>query len=273
MSDFLERLRSWPVNMDVQDIRQAVSEIERLRAELTAVRELMNCYNLGGWTDALAPMERAIKAERELTKLKQDYDLIWKELKERRETVKGLRAELAEAKGSIKLANELRWKAEKELQESLKAQPAQSEQVAWMWQHDETGRTGFVDPWQVENGWQKLNPRLKLIRPLYTPPQPSAEVCKTCNGNGMIGGFVSADSGYQDDPCPDCTTPQPSAEVERDAARLDWLINHADATICNGGPYGPYHVWFRYSGRETDKFKTARAAIDAAISKETKNGV
>lgn len=26
----------------------------------------------------------------------------------------------------------------------------------------------------------------------------------TCNDRGTIGGFVSADSGYQDDPCPDC---------------------------------------------------------------------
>ncbi|AFU45411.1 hypothetical protein C380_08545 [Acidovorax sp. KKS102] len=55
------------------------------------------------------------------------------------------------------------------------AQPA-GEPVAWMWQHDETGRTGFVDCWQVENGWQVNNPRLKLVRPLVfgdTAPQPA----------------------------------------------------------------------------------------------------
>lgn len=38
--------------------------------------------------------------------------------------------------------------------------------VAWMWQHEETGNVGFVDAWQVENGWQAANPRLRLIRPL-----------------------------------------------------------------------------------------------------------
>ena len=48
------------------------------------------------------------------------------------------------------------------------------EPVAWMWQHDETGRTGFVDPWQVENGWQANNPRCKLVYPLYTTP-PAAQ--------------------------------------------------------------------------------------------------
>jgi hypothetical protein len=51
-------------------------------------------------------------------------------------------------------------------------QEIEQEPVAWMWQHDETGRVGFVDLFQVENGWQKSNPRLKLVGPLYThPPQ------------------------------------------------------------------------------------------------------
>lgn len=38
--------------------------------------------------------------------------------------------------------------------------------VAWMWQHEETGRVGFIDQWQIENGWQAANPRLRIIRPL-----------------------------------------------------------------------------------------------------------
>src|SRR5574343_1418753 len=54
------------------------------------------------------------------------------------------------------------------------SQPAVAgEQVGWMWQHDETGRTGFVDCWQVENGWQAGNPRLRLISKLYATPQPT----------------------------------------------------------------------------------------------------
>jgi hypothetical protein len=52
-------------------------------------------------------------------------------------------------------------------------QANKQEPVAWMWQHDETGRTGFVDMWQLENGWKKINPRLLLVCPLYaTPPKP-----------------------------------------------------------------------------------------------------
>ena len=58
--------------------------------------------------------------------------------------------------------------------EQAETAPVQ-EPVAWMWQHDETGRTGFVDPWQVENGWQANNPRCKLVHPLYTRPQPADE--------------------------------------------------------------------------------------------------
>jgi hypothetical protein len=52
-------------------------------------------------------------------------------------------------------------------------QAEKQEPVAWMWQHDETGRTGFVDMWQLENGWEKINPRLLLVCPLYVaPPKP-----------------------------------------------------------------------------------------------------
>lgn len=28
--------------------------------------------------------------------------------------------------------------------------------------------------------------------------------CTTCNDHGLIGGFVSADAGYESQPCPDC---------------------------------------------------------------------
>jgi hypothetical protein len=44
------------------------------------------------------------------------------------------------------------------------------EPVAWMFQHEETGRTMCVDAQQVEWGFEKSNPRLKKIAPLYTTP-------------------------------------------------------------------------------------------------------
>lgn len=34
--------------------------------------------------------------------------------------------------------------------------------------------------------------------------QQGEAVCGTCNGHGLIGGFVFPDQGYQDEPCPDC---------------------------------------------------------------------
>ena len=37
------------------------------------------------------------------------------------------------------------------------------EVVAHMWQHEETGRIGFVDRWQFENGFAVGNPRLRII--------------------------------------------------------------------------------------------------------------
>ena len=51
-------------------------------------------------------------------------------------------------------------------------QEAKDEPVAWMFQHEETGRTMCVDAQQLEWGFEKGNPRLKKIAPLYTtPPQ------------------------------------------------------------------------------------------------------
>jgi hypothetical protein len=46
------------------------------------------------------------------------------------------------------------------------------EPVAYMYQHEETGNIGFIDQWQVDNGFEKNNPRLKIITSLYTSPQP-----------------------------------------------------------------------------------------------------
>ena len=54
-------------------------------------------------------------------------------------------------------------------------QPATTERkgepVAWLWQHEETGRKGFVEADQLAMGWEVANPRLKLVTPLYTSPQ------------------------------------------------------------------------------------------------------
>lgn len=49
---------------------QLHSEVERLKAENVAIRHLMDCYNVGGWTDAISPMERALKAEAELAAIR-----------------------------------------------------------------------------------------------------------------------------------------------------------------------------------------------------------
>lgn len=56
--------------------------------------------------------------------------------------------------------------------EALRAQ----EPVAWLWQHADTGMTGFVDAWQLENGWAELNRHHQLTTALYTAPQPPREV-------------------------------------------------------------------------------------------------
>lgn len=56
--------------------------------------------------------------------------------------------------------------------------------------------------------------------------------------------------------------------LEKDSKRLDWLLQHNDATVCNGGPYGSYFVLFMYSGRVTEEAKTQREAIDLAMQQQ-----
>lgn len=43
--------------------------------------------------------------------------------------------------------------------------------VAYMYQHKETGIIGFVDQWQIDNGFEKNNLRLQITEPLYALPK------------------------------------------------------------------------------------------------------
>lgn len=86
MSDTLqERLRARAFRLATQDMngdgaalaKEAADRIDQLERELqqaqrneTAIRELMNVYNLGGWTDAEGPMKRALAAESSISAMR-----------------------------------------------------------------------------------------------------------------------------------------------------------------------------------------------------------
>jgi len=53
----------------------------------------------------------------------------------------------------------------------------EQEAVAWIYQHEDTGQVGFVDQQQIDWGFEKHNPRLQVIGPLFTTP-PAAQECK-----------------------------------------------------------------------------------------------
>lgn len=123
---------------------------------------------------------------------------------------------------------------------ALAQQPsAQQEPVAWMWQHEETGRIGFIDEWQKMHGWEANNPRLKIIKPLYTHP-----------------------------PINQSLTTQAQSDA-KDAALLDYLDQQDCHLVCNINRF-----WFEYpdGGYQVNQHDTVRAAIaemmqlDAAIA-------
>jgi hypothetical protein len=66
------------------------------------------------------------------------------------------------------------WPSTTQVQEMLTLAQTEQEPVAWMFQHEETARIMFVEAQQLESGFEKGNPRLKKIGPLYTTP-PAAQ--------------------------------------------------------------------------------------------------
>ena len=59
----------------IADLERQLADVKAQLAERTrendAIRELMNTYNLGGWTDAVEPMKRALAAEQRERELRE----------------------------------------------------------------------------------------------------------------------------------------------------------------------------------------------------------
>jgi hypothetical protein len=79
----------------------------------------------------------------------------------------------------------------------------------------------------------------RLDEAIQRAESSKAQPCETCNGRGLVGGFVNAENGYHAEPCPECcpidrlgmflTEPaeQPSGELGKSAEQekvLGYLI-------------------------------------------------
>ena len=53
----------WDCHAAADALEAAGKDAREAENDAAAVRELLNVYNLGGWTDAIAPMKRALAAE------------------------------------------------------------------------------------------------------------------------------------------------------------------------------------------------------------------
>jgi len=93
------------------------------------------------------------------------------------------------ADGCVFVAFEM-WLAAK------RAAVGSAEPVAYMWQHDETGRIGFVELDQMEMDWQRNNPCNKIIGPVFlAPPAP---VSATVNGIDEVEWLKTGLRNYQE---------------------------------------------------------------------------
>ena len=90
-------------------------------------------------------------------------NLFWKECPVARAQHNSIRKEAADRIAELEAENA-------RLLGTIKEEP-----VAFEYQHEETGVIGYIDQWQIDNGFFKSNPRLQLIGPLYRHP-PAREM-------------------------------------------------------------------------------------------------
>lgn len=58
-------------------LQNALAEIERLKAENAAIRTLMDCYNVGGWTDSLTLIQERDKCKAALRVALECLEKVW----------------------------------------------------------------------------------------------------------------------------------------------------------------------------------------------------
>jgi hypothetical protein len=79
--------------------------------------------------------------------------------------------------------------------------PNSGEAVGFMWQHEDTGRIGFADMGQKPM-WKKGNPRLKIIKDIFTAPSTKPADARCCNHDSDCA--VHNMPAYPAGPC-DCS--------------------------------------------------------------------
>lgn len=105
---------------------------------------------------------------------------------------------------------------------------------------------GFTDEdKECSNGSLEI---VAAIRELKEQALTQKRACATCGGRGEIGGHVGQTAetfDYVTEPCPECTTPQPSADAVREVQDgmvmvqkhdLEWIVAHVLDECDGSGP-------------------------------------
>lgn len=150
----------------------------------------------------------------------------------------GLRTEAARVKRAEEILNMLKavQQAEDHIEQPLEMVAAPvvlPEPEAYLFQHEDTGQTMFVEAQQVEWGFEANNPRLQKISGVYTEEQvrellDKATCTKSQTAQEPFGYFKAEPFGWRD--CAETEegaialyeAPQPKADA-RDAQRYRWL--------------------------------------------------
>ena len=150
---------------------------------------------------------------------------------------------------------------------------------SYLFQHEDTGQTMFVDAQQVEWGFEANNPRLHKVSGVYTEQQVRELLAAQNQQKPEPFGYFKAEPfGWTD--CSETDegaialyeAPQPQADA-LDTERLDWLIAQgcSHGVVYEGPDKSFWMVWLDGHDAHKDKhqigrYHTAREAIDAAIA-------
>lgn len=122
------------------------------------------------------------------------------------------------------------------------------EPVAWMWQHEETGRTGFVAGDFDQSHWEEHNPRLKIISPCFSHPPAAPSVV---DGRTLFI-CTSCDGIYADEPVTQC-----DCMPDKQDFYLAYTSSHPPRAPLTDFEYDP-------SGEHPDADKVVDAWADAS---------
>lgn len=166
-----------------------------------------------------------------------------------------------------------------EVSAASSAAPAPAEPVAWMWQHDETGMTGFVQHASAEEltQWERMNRPRKIVTPIYASPVAAPALLRIEPTDAMVDAACDDLGLCAEDKADECirqeyrvayramvlAAPAPTPLTDE----VSWALNHAQEWI-GSAPHGDNcYVSDHYEGDPGDRCNCGKESALASVER------